>query len=86
MASFRVIIKPSVQKDLRGIQPKTVSRIIAAIEALADEPLPPGVTKLEGAEKTFRVRVGDYRVIYELSSEKRTIEVLYVRHRRDAYR
>ena len=62
MGTYRVIGKASVEKDARRIPDKTLDRIFTAIEGLADEPLPPRVTKLEGSEKTFRIRIGDYRV------------------------
>jgi mRNA interferase RelE/StbE len=61
-------------------------RVLDHIERLSEEPLPRGVTKLVGAERLYRVRVGDYRIVYELNSGERTVTIEYVRHRSTAYR
>lgn len=86
MASFRVQFKSAAQKDFRQIPKKTLSRILEAIEALGQEPFPPQAKKLANADRLYRLRVGDYRVIYELEADDGTITVHYVRHRREAYR
>jgi mRNA interferase RelE/StbE len=86
MASYRIVVKPSVGKDLKPIPQKTRQRIIATIESLGSDPLPVGVKKLEGSERTYRVRVGDYRIIYEFEKTAKTITIQYVRHRSIAYR
>jgi mRNA interferase RelE/StbE len=56
------------------------------IEKLKDEPLPHGAEKLEGAERLYRIRVGDYRIVYEVDTQAKEIMILYVRHRREVYR
>ena len=86
MASFRIVLQPSVQKDLRVLPAAVVGRIWAKIEALRDEPLPRQCVKLSGAEQLYRLRAGEYRIIYELDTHGRTITVHHVRHRRDVYR
>ena len=86
MGSFNVIFRPSVEKDLRSLPPKTYSRILKAIESLAVEPLPSGVKKLEAASRTFRIRVGEYRIVYEFDAKEKTVLIHYVRHRSAAYR
>ena len=86
MALYKIIIKPSVGKEIRGLPTNLVKRILAAIENLANEPLPSGVVKLEGGGKNFRIRVGEYRIVYEFTSAEKMIEVIHVRHRRDVYR
>ena len=63
-----------------------VARVIEAVEHLANEPLPHGSQKLSGSERTYRIRIGDYRVIYEVLTEARIIEIQRVRHRKDVYR
>ena len=60
--------------------------MIEAVGHLAHEPSPHGSQKLAGSERTYRIRVGDYRVIYEVYTESRIVEMQRVRHRRDAYR
>ena len=85
MASFKVIVKQSVAKDLRGITKKAVARILKRIKALAVEPRPPGVEKLSGQEK-YRIRQGVYRIIYEIKDEELVVVVVKVGHQRDVYR
>lgn len=62
-----------------------IVRILQAVEALADDPLPPGVKKLVGSKYTYRLREGDYRVVYNLLSKTLVIEVIRVGHRKDVY-
>lgn len=86
MDSYKVILKPSVEKDFRKLSKVVLLRVFSAIENLAVEPFPSKVTKLEGTDKTYRIRVGDYRVVYEVETTGKSITVLYVRHRREVYR
>ena len=86
MASFRLEWKRSATKDLRRIAAADVPRIIAAVENLAIDPFPPGCTKLAGSERSYRIRVGDYRVLYSVFSGQLVIEVIKVGHRRDVYK
>jgi mRNA interferase RelE/StbE len=86
MASFSLQWRKSTRKDLRRISRDMVSRIIAEVEKLADEPLPHGCEKLTSSEHTYRIRVGDYRVIYELLRDPKIVEIPRVRHRKDVYR
>ena len=86
MASFRVVPKPSVEKDLRSLSKSTIIRVMKQIDALANEPLPRKALKLEGGENLFRVRVGDYRIVYGIDRIAKLVTIHYVRHRRDVYR
>ena len=86
MASFEIQWRSSTRKDLRRIPREEVSRIIAAVAKLADEPLPHGSEKLTSSDHTYRVRVGDYRIVYELLRATSTVEIQRVRHRKDVYR
>jgi mRNA interferase RelE/StbE len=72
-------------RELRKLPPSIEERIREAIDGLADDPRPPGCTKLRGSAG-WRVRVGDYRVIYQVDDEARTVTVLRAGHRRDVYR
>ena len=63
-----------------------VARILAAVEQLAEEPFPHGSQKLTGSEHVFRIRVGDYRVVYEVLTAARVVEIQRVRHRNEVYR
>lgn len=86
MASYRIEFLGSAIRDLRKLSSDDLPRIGRAIDSLADQPLRRGVRKLEGAAHTYRLRVGVYRIIYELDHESRVVCVQYVRHRREAYR
>jgi len=86
MASFDVVPKPSVEKDLRSIPKSTLLRILKQIDKLAEEPFPHQTIKLEGGEELYRIRVGDYRIIYGVNRSARQIIIHHVRHRREAYR
>lgn len=86
MASFSVVIKPSVEKDLRSLSKATLKRVWAKIEALGGEPLPRETIKLAGAENLYRVSVGDYRIIYTFDPGGKQVIIQYVRHRSRAYR
>ena len=86
MASYRLEWRRSTRKDLRRIAPADVARIIRAVEALANDPFPSGSVKLSGSERSYRIRVGDYRVLYEVQGDHLVIEVIKVGHRRDVYR
>lgn len=84
--AFRIEWKKSTKKDLRKLPFAIVNRIISAVEELADDPFPHGVEKLTGSEHAYRIRVGDYRVIFEVISALELIEIQRVRHRKDVYR
>ena len=86
MASCSVQWKRSAERELRAIDRKQIPRIIAAVQQLAHNPVPPGCRKLVGSEHMYRIRVGDYRVVYEYGFAPGTVSVFYVRHRRQAYR
>lgn len=86
MASYRIIFKPSVEKDLRTVPKQVAARVFQRIKDLADDPLPRQSLKLAGAEHLYRIRVGDYRIIYSVDQPAKQVIVQYVRHRRDAYR
>lgn len=86
MDSYRIEWRNSTRRDLRRIAREHVSRIVAAVEDLAYEPRPTGCTKLSGSERAYRIRVGDYRIIYEIFDDAVFVEIVRVAHRRDVYR
>ncbi len=85
MAQYRVIIRKSVSKDMRGIPKTDARRIVAAIESLADAPRPQGAKKLSGQER-YRLRQGNYRILYEIEGDRLIVCVVRVGDRRDVYR
>jgi mRNA interferase RelE/StbE len=82
--NYRVFILPKAQRELERLPKETYERIKAAILALAQNPRPPGCKKLSGRDY-WRIREGDYRVIYEIEDGAKNVTVLRVRHRRDVY-
>ena len=87
MASYELLIKPSARRELDGIRDKgDREALVVAIAALATNPRPVGCQKISGADHLFRIRVGVFRVIYEVIDRRLTITVIRVGHRRDVYR
>jgi mRNA interferase RelE/StbE len=86
MTSYNISLKPSVEKDLRPLPKSVVARVIEQIERLKTEPFPRQAIKLSGAERLYRIRVGDYRIVYEVDPKARQVMIHYVRHRREVYR
>jgi len=86
MATYRIEWKASALRELKGIDRQAVPRIVAAVVSLSESPFPSGVRKLQGTEHTYRMRVGDYRVLYEVHHASIRILIVRVRHRKDAYR
>jgi mRNA interferase RelE/StbE len=84
--AYSLRLKTSAARELRRLPPAVRERCLAHIAKLADEPRPRAAIKLTGAERTYRLRIGSYRVVYEIEDVERTVTVAYVRHRKDAYR
>lgn len=85
MASYELVFRKSVAKDLRAFPNQDVARILQRVRALADVPRPAGCEKLSGQER-YRVRQGVYRIIYEIKDDKLMVLIVKVGHRRDVYR
>ncbi|HEV2748944.1 MAG TPA: type II toxin-antitoxin system RelE/ParE family toxin [Gemmatimonadales bacterium] len=85
MASYKVLITRSAAKELEALPPKVRRRIVDKIAALAVTPRPQGVEKLSGQEK-YRIRQGDYRVLYAIDDTAEIVTVVKIAHRRDVYR
>jgi mRNA interferase RelE/StbE len=85
VASYKVAIKASAAKELEALPKKDCARVAARIRGLANEPRPPGAEKLSGDEK-YRIRQGDYRIIYAVDDGEHTVTIVKIGHRRDVYR
>ncbi len=83
---FEVVLERAAEKDLRRLSGEVHDRVIEAISALASNPRPPGSKKLAGSKSDWRIRIGDYRVLYEIADTIRVVRVNRVRHRREVYR
>jgi len=84
VASYRLFIKPSAAREIEAIPKKERLRIIRRIQDLSDDSRPPGCEKLSGQDK-YRVRQGQYRIIYSVSEDELIVCVVKVGHRRDVY-
>lgn len=83
---YHIELAPAAARQLRKLDPPARRRIQAAVELLAQEPRPAGANKLAGGEGEWRVRTGDYRIVYEIHDQVLLVLVLAVDHRRDRYR
>jgi len=86
MDPFEIQWRRAALRELRRPDGQVVCRVLEAVTQLADDPFPAGVRKLQGSEHACRIRIGDYRVIYEVDFDSRQVVVARVRHRRDVYR
>lgn len=85
MAAYKIFLKQSAAKELEALPKRDVKRIVEKIGALADDPRPAGVEKLSAQER-YRIRQGDYRIIYSIEDDVLTVWVVKIGHRRDVYR
>ena len=83
---YRVLLERAAEKDLARLSGEMHDRVIGAIQTLANNPRPPGCRKLTGSKNDWRLRVGEYRVVYQIADEIRIVRVNRVRHRREVYR
>jgi mRNA interferase RelE/StbE len=83
---YRVLLERAAEKDLKSLSSKLHNQVIATLQRLAKNPRPSGCRKLTGADNDWRVRVGDYRIVYEIDDTDQNVRVNRVRHRREVYR
>jgi mRNA interferase RelE/StbE len=86
MDKYALVFARSARKELESLPVQVVDRILPRIEDLVDLPRPVGCRKLTGELNLWRIRIGDYRVIYSVDDQDRLIDIVAVRHRKDAYR
>jgi mRNA interferase RelE/StbE len=84
--AYRLAIRPAAERDLRALPPAIRARVDAHIRALAETPRPRGVERLRGPQGGWRLRVGDYRILYDIDDGQQLVVMARVRHRRDVYR
>lgn len=83
---YRLRLKPSAEKEMRRLPAQILRRVHLRILRLGEDPRPRASRKLEGAEDRYRLRVGDYRVLYAIDDDTETVTVYAIAHRREAYR
>ena len=84
--SYELHIERNAEKDLNKLEKTLFIEIATKIKRLADNPHPHGSKKITGAQNDWRLRIGDYRVLYEIDNKTKTIKIMRVKHRREAYR
>ena len=84
-SAYTVVVTRSAQKEIRALDGTVRTRVLHSIRSLPFEARPPGCRKLVGSVDRWRIRIGDYRVIYSLDDDKRLIEIIAARHRSKAY-
>jgi len=85
MGRYKIVFRKSVARDVHRIPNRDIRRILTAIDGLSEEPRPTGVEKLSEQER-YRVRQGDYRIIYEIKDDTGVVIVVRIGHRKDVYR
>jgi mRNA interferase RelE/StbE len=85
VGKYSVELKQSARKELERLPAKLIERIFPRLEGLASEPRPAGCKKLKGGQREWRIRVGDYRVVYTIDDEKLLVSVMRIRHRSEVY-
>ena len=85
MASYDLRFTSSAEKELKKLPGQLVARIVPRVENLASNPRPSGCKKLKGGDREWRIRVGDYRVVYTIDDAGLLVEVTRIRHRSDVY-
>lgn len=86
MAYYNIYWKESAKRDLKSIDRQQIPRIIETISSLSQDPYPKQHRKLQSGESSYRIRIGDYRVIYQVNLEQKVIFIYHIRHRKDIYR
>ena len=83
---YEIYLERSAEKDLRKLRPPFFNTILAKIKALANNPHPRGSRKIMDSDNFWRIRIGSYRVLYEIIDSENTIRIYKIRHRKDAYK
>jgi mRNA interferase RelE/StbE len=83
---YEILTEGNAERDLKKLPAEAFHRIVAHLKALSVEPRPMGCRKITGSKSDWRIRVGEYRIIYEIDDRAETIKIMRVRHRREVYR
>lgn len=86
MVDYIIVLKRSVEKDLHRLPKDQVSKLMEKIDKLRSEPFPSQSRKISGAERLYRLRAGDYRIVYEVDPNEKRITIHYIRDRSVVYR
>jgi len=86
VATYEVRFAHSAAKEFRSLSTELKRRVGAAVDGLRENPRPPGVRKLVGHERLYRIRIGRYRIVYEIDDKAQQVRITRIRHRREVYR
>jgi len=86
MDSYKIEVLSSADHDARKIDRKNLKRILESVHSLKENPFPAGFRKLKYAESGYRIRMGDYRVLYDVDTQNKIVSIFHIRHRKEAYR
>lgn len=84
--AYTIIVSKTVQKQIRGLPNNVRNRVLEKIKVLGEEPRPANTVKLKGFEQEYRLRIGDYRLRYEIDDSNQVVKLLQCKHRREVYR
>lgn len=85
MDNYAIEIKPSARKELEKLGDSLIARLVSKIEGLSSDPRPTGCKKLRGYKDLWRIRVGDYRVVYVVDDTRKSVSITRIAHRQDVY-
>jgi mRNA interferase RelE/StbE len=85
VGNYNVALTSSAERELKRLPGPLIARIARRLEKIASNPRPPGCKKLKGGDKEWRIRVGDYRVVYTIDDASSLVEVTRIRHRNEVY-
>ena len=83
---YEILLERNAERDLKKLSKDMFDRVVLGIKSLAQNPKPHGVRKIVGSKNDWRMRIGEYRVIYEIDEDVKAVKVMRIRHRREAYR
>lgn len=86
MDSYKILWKISAKKELKKLDKKEIPKIIKEVENLSSNPYPNNHKKLQGSENSYRIRIGNYRVIYSIYNNELIIQIIKIGHRKDIYK
>jgi len=84
--AYELLIERRAEKDIKKLDASLFSLVAKKIKSLSENTYPPGSRKLSGSQNDWRIRIGDYRVLYEIDTKAQTIKIMRVKHRREVYR
>lgn len=83
---YEILLERGAEKDLKRLPDEIFRRVVNRIKTLSENPKPSGCRKITGSKNDWRVRIGDYRIVYEIDEKAKAVKIMIIKHRREAYR